>query len=168
MQAEEAGCMLEEIPRSLVAPEMGVGDGIMRGFVVFWKSERFNKMIVRKCQDSTPFKINQKVSAFFQKYIWFNWIYLCFKIFMIFRFPNFIKIPPPKNLWKRSEKPLVLDPTDFETKTHTHTEHEFHIFDVRYCQRSGNVGFPKGWDMKNNICESWFHNFLKLFEAFWW
>ena len=30
--------------------------------------------------------------------------------FMIFRFPKLIKIPPPNNSLKRSEKPIVLDP----------------------------------------------------------
>ena len=46
-------------------------------------------------------KISQQASALFQNYVRFSRIYLCFQcLFMILRFPKFIKIPPPKHFLK--------------------------------------------------------------------
>ena len=56
-------------PRQATGPPRsgaGVGVGILKGVVVFWKSERFKNMIVQKCQDSTPVKISPKVLAIFR------------------------------------------------------------------------------------------------------
>ena len=38
----------------------GVGIGMLRGFVVFWKSQRFKKCIFPKYQDSTTFHADPK------------------------------------------------------------------------------------------------------------
>ena len=66
-----------------------VGVGILRGFVVCWKSERFKKLIVRKYKDATPVRISQKISALSKKdLIGFTHALRCF---MVFRFPTIVK-----------------------------------------------------------------------------
>ena len=57
---------------------------------------------------------------------------------------QFLKIPPPEILWTRSEKPIVLDPPEFD-------KNKFHLFDVRSGRTCGHFEFPKWWDMKNNM-----------------
>ena len=63
-------CCLCGPPRQATEPPWSgarVGVGILRGFVVSRKSQRFKKMIGRKCQDSTPANFSPKVSTCFSK-----------------------------------------------------------------------------------------------------
>ena len=70
------------------------------------------------------------------------------RCFMIFRLPKYIKIPPPKNLWKRSEKPIVLDPPDVENKKLKMSSTFLKSGRVKHV---GHFGVPKCRDMKNIV-----------------
>ena len=59
---------------------------------------------------------------------------------MIFRYPTIIKIPPPQNLWKRLEKPIVLDPADLPPKQKIK---QFTLLMSGSVEKFGNSGYPK-------------------------
>ena len=77
------------------------GSRYFEGVCFFCKPQRFKNLIVPKYQDSTPVKFSQEVSTLFQNYVWLNRITygLDFDDFQISK--TYIKIPPPKSLWKR-------------------------------------------------------------------
>ena len=89
-------------------------------------------------------------------YFWFSRIYCYFKSFLWFSdLQDLSRFHHWQNLWKRSEKPIVLDPPDFENKI----KNQFHILMSGSVTNIGNFG-----------SFLWLVNMFVLFmnDIFWW
>ena len=86
----------------------GVGVGILRGFVVFWESERLKKRDLPKIQRFHDKSTKcQNISALFQNYFWCSKIYLCFEILKIFRFLFFTRFHH-RNIFENARRSQVV------------------------------------------------------------
>ena len=90
---------------------------IPRGSKITRKSQRFNKFIVPKYQDSTRIQHYEKWSILFQKYSWVSRIYLCFEDFEISKIYQDSTILFSVFYLKRSEIQNVLCPPNVGTHT---------------------------------------------------
>ena len=99
------------------------GSRYFEGVCGFWKSERFNNLIVQKYLDSTPIKIIQKVTALFQNCFWFSRIHLCCVSFFHFHISEIYQDSTTDNFCKRSAKQQVLDPSDKKNTTNNVVPH---------------------------------------------